>query len=58
MARKPAPQPAEPAGAPPADPFAHANDPHWGKGGRYIIDPATGQRIPAPPESFDSPAQE
>lgn len=20
--------------------------PHWGKGGRYIVDPATGQRVP------------
>lgn len=24
-------------------------DPHWGKGGRYVVNPATGQREPAPP---------
>ena len=24
-------------------------DPHWGKGGRYIVNPATGLREPAPP---------
>lgn len=21
--------------------------PHWGKGGRYVIDPASGKRVPA-----------
>ncbi len=20
--------------------------PHWGKGGRFVVDPATGQRVP------------
>lgn len=24
-------------------------DQHWGKGGRYIVNPLTGQREPAPP---------
>lgn len=24
-------------------------DPHWGKGGRYVVNPLTGQREPAPP---------
>lgn len=24
-------------------------DPHWGKGGRYVVNPATGKREPAPP---------
>lgn len=33
-------------GAPPADPFAHVNDAHWGQGGRYIV--VDGQRVPAP----------
>lgn len=23
-------------------------DPYWGKGGRYVVDPATGKRMPAP----------
>lgn len=27
---------------------AFIGDEHWGKGGRYIIDPATGRRVPAP----------
>lgn len=34
---------------PPADsPFAHQGDEHWGKGGRYIVNPETGKREPAP----------
>lgn len=33
-----------------ADPFRHVGDPHWGQGGDYRIDPATGQRVPATPE--------
>ena len=32
---------------PPADPFAHVSDEHWGKGGRYVVD-AAGKRAPAP----------
>ena len=36
-------------------------DPHWGKGGRYVVNPATGQREPAPPaaeEAEPAPAGE
>ena len=29
-----------------SDPFAHVNDEHWGKGGRFIV--VDGQRVPAP----------
>lgn len=29
--------------------FDFTKDPHWGKGGRYVVNPATGQREPAPP---------
>lgn len=35
--------------------------PHWGQGGRYVVDPATGQRVPlasgppAPPVAEASP---
>ena len=28
----------------PADATAWINDMHWGQGGRYVFDPATGQR--------------
>lgn len=35
------------------DPFAHVGDEHWGKGGRYIVDPATGKREPAPAEAVE-----
>lgn len=40
-----------------ADPD-YINDGHWGKGGRYIFDPATGKRIPAPDEEAMQPAVE
>ncbi|HJW23760.1 MAG TPA: hypothetical protein VJ576_02590 [Rhodocyclaceae bacterium] len=40
-------QPAPPAADRPAH-EAFIGDEHWGKGGRYIIDPATGRRVPAP----------
>lgn len=26
------------------------DDPYWGKGGRYVVDPETGKRVPVPPE--------
>jgi len=26
-------------------------DPYWGKGGRYVVDPVTGLRTPAPVET-------
>jgi len=26
------------------------DDPWWGKGGRYVVDPETGRRVPAPPD--------
>lgn len=32
------------------------NDPYWGKGGRYVVDPETGKRMPAPPEPIESVA--
>lgn len=31
------------------------NDPWWGKGGRYVVDPQTGQRMPAAPAGEDIP---
>lgn len=33
----------------PPDPFAHIGDPHWGRGGRYVVN-SDGQRVPAIPE--------
>lgn len=40
-------QPA-PAGIEPPPPAApdYTRDPHWGRGGRYVIDPQTGARVP------------
>ncbi|MCB1908810.1 MAG: hypothetical protein KDH15_15700 [Rhodocyclaceae bacterium] len=35
--------------AKPHDPFAHVGDEHWGKGGSYVIDPASGKRVPVEP---------
>mgnify|MGYP001599701257 FL=1 len=35
------------------------NDPYWGKGGSYVVDPATGKRSPVPAPAVDaSPAAE
>lgn len=31
--------------AAPIDPFAHAGDAHWGKGGRFVVG-ADGKRVP------------
>jgi hypothetical protein len=31
--------------------------PHWGQGGRYVVDPATGQRVPAPAEPAATDSQ-
>lgn len=33
----------------------YVGDEHWGKGGRYIVDPATGKRVPAPAEEQPPP---
>ena len=33
-------------------------DPYWGKGGRYVVNPVTGQREPAPPAVEETPAGE
>lgn len=30
-------------------------DPHWGKGGRYVFDPATGLRTPVPEPADAAP---
>lgn len=43
--------PALPAKALPAGPHnphvpEHLNDTHWGQGGRFVIDPASGERLP------------
>ena len=32
--------------------------PHWGKGGRYLYDPATGKRTPAPAAAESAAATE
>lgn len=37
------------SGAPAAQPD-FTGDEHWGRGGRYIVDPLTGKRVPAPAE--------
>jgi hypothetical protein len=29
----------------------HLNDEHWGKGGQFVVDPATGKRVPVVEES-------
>jgi hypothetical protein len=29
--------------------FEFIGDEYWGQGGRYVVDPATGKRSPAPP---------
>lgn len=42
MAKKEQPAEPQPAAAP-----DYTGDEHWGKGGRYVIDPKTGKRIPA-----------
>lgn len=58
MARKHTPTPPSkpsPPSNPAPGPFAHTADPHWGRGGRYRIDPTTGQRVPAP---TDAPVKE
>lgn len=44
--------------APRHDPFAHLNDPHWGRGGRYTVDPATGRREPVPAEAAEPAPKE
>lgn len=57
--RSPAdPTPQQPAAGAPA--FAHIGDEHWGRGGRYVVDPATGrrQRAPETDESDANPATE
>lgn len=44
---------------PPAAPD-YTGDEHWGKGGRYVIDPKTGKRIPAEqykPDSVNKPEE-
>ena len=38
-----------------AEAARYMNDEHWGKGGRYILDPATGLRTPVV-ESKTAPA--
>jgi len=47
--KKPAP-PTEAASDTAQDRSSYVGDEHWGKGGRYVIDPATGARVPAPAE--------
>ena len=32
------------------------DDPYWGKGGSYIVDPLTGKRVPAPAVDEAKPA--
>lgn len=49
MSKTQTPQVPDKKDAPAPDPFAHIGDPHWGKGGRYVVDPATGKRVPADP---------
>lgn len=44
MAKKEQPAESQPA----AKPVDMRNDPHWGKGGSYILDPVTGLRTKAP----------
>lgn len=44
---------------PPAAPD-YTGDEHWGKGGRFVIDPKTGKRIPAEryePDSVNKPEE-
>ena len=41
----------------PAEPN-FTKDPYWGKGGRYVVNPLTGQREPAPPAIEEAPAGE
>lgn len=39
----------------------YTGDEHWGKGGRFVIDPITGKRVPAEkyqPEAIDKPDEE
>ena len=43
------------SGAPAAQPD-FTGDEHWGRGGRYIVDPLTGKRIPAPAEDAIPPS--
>ena len=43
--------------APSNDPD-YINDEHWGKGGRYIFDPATGIRTPVTSEDVVQPVGE
>lgn len=45
--------PAEPL-PDPSPPPSHIGDEHWGKGGRYVKDPATGRRAPAPEQPDES----
>ena len=30
------------------------DDPYWGKGGSYVVDPVTGKRSPAPAPTVDA----
>lgn len=39
------------------DPFQHVGDPHWGKGGRYVVDKTTGQRVPDAPPADNAPTE-
>lgn len=56
MTKSPRPEPTPATQPARSDPFAHRGDSHWGRGGRFVIDPKSGQRVPAPAETTAAPA--